>query len=115
VTGLICIAAGVAVFAWPNITRDVIRYAIAVWAIAFGLFIAVVAFALPTRGLGTFLLAFCGLVTIGIGVLLILYPSMGVTAALIIVGVYALLMGLLLLAIGIATLAVKRRLKPRAT
>lgn len=100
VGSLVAIAAGVITLAWPSATGLVVIYIVAVWAIATGVIEIAAAFSFPVRDWAVWLLATGGLVSIIIGILFILFPGDGVVGLAWLIGLYALFVGLLHLAIG---------------
>ena len=99
--GLVSIAAGVLTFAWPEITAMVLLYVIAVWAIATGVAEMAAAFALRGAGGGEWLLGLAGVSSIGFGFLLAWRPGTGALAVVWLIGGYAMLFGVLLVALGL--------------
>jgi uncharacterized membrane protein HdeD (DUF308 family) len=93
--GLAGIAAGAIAFLWPRITAVALVYLIAFWAIARGIFEIVSAVQLRREIENEWLLGLAGLLSIGFGVLLALWPGPGLLAILWIIGVYAIVLGVL--------------------
>ena len=93
--GLLSIAVGVVALIWPGITALAFLYLIAAWAILIGVAELVAPLAFPMsfgRGL---LLVFGGLVSIVFGILIAAQPSSGLLAVVWLIGVYAILMGIM--------------------
>jgi uncharacterized membrane protein HdeD (DUF308 family) len=95
VEGLVGIAVGVAVFVWPDLSALGLLYAIAGWAIAFGLFEIVQAFVLPFGGSRSLLFALGGLLSIGFGVIMFAHPGAGAVALLALIAAFALVVGVM--------------------
>jgi len=93
--GLAGIAAGVIAFLWPRITAVALVYLIAFWAIARGIFEIISAVQLRREIENEWLLGLAGLLSIGFGVLLALWPGPGLLAILWIIGIYAIVLGVL--------------------
>lgn len=93
--GLVGIAAGVLTFAWPAITALVLLYLIAGWAIVTGIFEIVAAFSgrLPVGVEWT--LALAGILSVLFGVILGILPGVGLLSLVWVIGVYAIVFGIL--------------------
>lgn len=98
--GLAGIAAGVVAFLWPRITAVVLLYLIAVWAIVRGIFEIIFAIQLRREIENEWLLGIAGLLSIAFGVLLAIWPGPGLLAILWIIGIYAIVLGVLQLFLG---------------
>jgi uncharacterized membrane protein HdeD (DUF308 family) len=110
VEGIAGIAAGIVSFVWPGITALVLLYLIAAWAIATGVLEVVVAIWLRRELRGEWLLALVGVVSVLLGVFLVLRPSEGAVAVVWALGLYALVFGLALVALGLRLRQLGRRL-----
>lgn len=99
--GLVGIAAGVATFAWPVVTAVVLLNVIAVWAILTGIAGISVAIWLRRVISGEWLLATSGVLSIGLGVLLLARPEAGALAVVGFIGAYAIVSGTLLIGLGV--------------
>ncbi|MBV8256623.1 MAG: DUF308 domain-containing protein [Actinobacteria bacterium] len=91
---LICLAAGVAVLVWPNLSAVGLLYAIAALAIAFGVAQMGAAFALPISGGRSLLLLLSGMITAAFGVVMFAKPGAGAIALLALIGAFALVSGI---------------------
>ncbi len=98
--GLCGIAAGIVAFAWPGLTAVALIYLIAAWAIVTGVFQIVAAVQLRRYIAGEWMLALGGVVSILLGALLFAFPVAGLVVWAWMVGAYALLFGILMLALG---------------
>ena len=98
--GIVSIAAGGVAMFWPGITALLLLVVIAVWAIVTG--VAEIAAAIELRRVvrGEWLLAVSGLLSIAFGALLLAFPGTGALAIVWAIGAYAVVFGVLLVALG---------------
>jgi len=99
--GLAGIAAGIVTFAWPAITALTLVYVIAAWALITGVFEIAAAVRLRKVLPGEWLLALSGFASLILGILMIAVPLAGALAIAFWVGIYALVFGALLVALGL--------------
>jgi uncharacterized membrane protein HdeD (DUF308 family) len=99
--GVVGIAAGIMTFAWPTITAVVLVILIGWWALITGIFEIVAAVRLRNVIRGEWLLALSGILSLLVGVLLVIYPVAGAVSVVWVIGAYALVFGVLLVALGI--------------
>src|SRR4029453_3509009 len=98
--GVAGVAVGVLTFIWPEITTLVLLYLIAVWAIATGV-LEVVPAVMLRRGLrGEWLLAAGGIISVLFGLFLVIRPGDGAIAVAWLIGLYAIIFGIALIALG---------------
>ncbi len=97
--GLVSIAAGVIAFVMPGVTALAALMLIAAWAIVSGIMEIVAAVRLRKVIRHEWLLAFAGICSVALGVLLLLQPGVGVLALIWWLGSFAILFGVLLLAL----------------
>lgn len=95
------VAAGVLTFVWPAMTAFLLLYLIAAWAIITGVFEVVAAVRLRREIAGEWMLALSGIASVAFGVLLVVYPSSGALVVVWVIGLYALLFGVLLVGLGL--------------
>jgi uncharacterized membrane protein HdeD (DUF308 family) len=95
VVGIISLIAGVLTFAWPGVTAVALLACIAVWAIVRGIVEIYAAIRLRALIDNEFLLILGGLCSILFGVIMIARPGAGALAVLWIIGVYAIIFGVL--------------------
>jgi uncharacterized membrane protein HdeD (DUF308 family) len=98
--GLVGIGAAIATVAWPNITALVLLVTIGVWAIMTG--VAEIAAAIELRRVirHEWLLGLSGLLSIAFGAFVLVSPSAGALAVLWMIGTYAVVFGVVLVALG---------------
>jgi uncharacterized membrane protein HdeD (DUF308 family) len=97
--GISGIAAGIIAFVWTGITALALVYLIAAWAIVTGIFEIAAAVRLRQMIEGEWLLGLSGVLSILLGVLFAARPDAAAVAWVWVIGVYALLFGILLLAL----------------
>ncbi|MBX3055248.1 MAG: HdeD family acid-resistance protein [Anaerolineae bacterium] len=97
--GILGIAVGVATFFYPGITAQALVFLIGLWAILTGIFEVIAGFELPLKR--DWLLTIAGGVSIIFGVLVFAYPASGALAVVWMIGIYALVHGVTMLAFGI--------------
>ena len=98
VVGILGIVVGIVAFLWPGITAFVLLFLIAAWAIVTGIIEMVAAFTLPLGTRREWLLGLAGLASVIFGVLLAIWPRVGLVAVVWLIGIYAIVYGILLLA-----------------
>lgn len=99
--GLLGVAAGVVTFLWPVMTTFVLLTVIAIWAIVTGIATVVAAIGLRKEIVGEWRLVLSGLLSVAFGVILFAAPAVGALAMVIWIGAYALVTGVLLVALGV--------------
>ena len=99
--GISGVAAGVLTFIWPALTALILLYLIAAWAVVTGLFEIVAAVRLRKEITGEWMLGLGGIASIAFGVLLVINPGTGALAVSWLIGLYAMLFGILLLGVGL--------------
>jgi len=110
--GIIGIGAGIATFAWPQMTALVLLSVIAIWAVLTGIAEISVAIVLRRQISGEWLLATSGVLSIGFGVLLLARPLRGALAVGGVIGGYAIVFGTLLIALGVQLNRLRRHHGP---
>src|SRR5262249_54331370 len=93
--GLLGIAVGILTFAWPGITALVLLLFIAGWAIATGILQIVGAIRLRKEIDNEWLLIASGVLSVIFGLILVAQPGTGALALLYVIGIYAILYGIL--------------------
>lgn len=99
--GIAGVVVAVLTFVWPDITTLALLYVIAFWAIVTGVLEVVVAVALRRELRGEWLLAASGVVSVLFGLFLVVRPGDGAVAVVWLIGVYAIVFGAALIALGL--------------
>jgi uncharacterized membrane protein HdeD (DUF308 family) len=97
VGGLCGVAIGVMTFLWPAITALVLLYLIASWAMVIGIFEIAAAFSGWLPGAYKWSLALAGILSVLFGLFLALRPGVGLLSLVWLIGIYAVVCGVLLL------------------
>jgi uncharacterized membrane protein HdeD (DUF308 family) len=98
--GLVDIVAGVIAFALPAAAALALLYLVSVWSIITGLFRIAAAIRLRRQIRGEWLLILNGLLSVLFGIALVVFPAVGLVTVVWIIGAYAVLFGILLVALG---------------
>ena len=101
VVGILGIAAGILTFIWPGMTAIVLLAFIAAWSLVMGIFQIIAAVRLRKSIENEWLLGLSGLLSVIFGVLMLINPGAGALAVIWVIGAYAVLFGVLLIALGI--------------
>jgi uncharacterized membrane protein HdeD (DUF308 family) len=99
--GIAGIAAGIITFVYPGVTAIVLLYVIAWWAVITGVLEILAAVRLRKQTTGEWWLAASGALSIILGVLLVAAPGAGALALVLWIGAYAVVSGVLLIALGV--------------
>ena len=92
--GLLGIAVGVLVFAWPGISALTLLYVIGAYAVAFGVLFVGASFWLPLDRRDTAAMILTGLVAIVFGIVIFAEPGAGALAVLGLIAAFALVTGI---------------------
>lgn len=98
--GVVGIAAGLVAIAWPAITALALVYVIAAWALLTGILELAVAIRLRKHVGGEWFLVLGGIASVAFGLVLMIAPLAGALVITLWVGVYALIFGILMVALG---------------
>jgi uncharacterized membrane protein HdeD (DUF308 family) len=101
IVGLLGIAVGILTFAWPGVTALVLLLFIAGWAIATGIVQIVGAIKLRKEIDNEWLLIAGGVLSVLFGLILAVQPGAGALALIYVIGFFAILHGLLLIALAL--------------
>ena len=113
IVGILGIAAGIVTFLWPGMTALVLLLFIASWAVLMGVFQIAAAVRLRKHIEHEWLLALSGVVSILFGVrLMFLQPVVGALAVVWLIGGFAILFGILLIALGFRLKGLANRVAP---
>lgn len=99
VEGIAGIAAGLLTFLWPALTAVVLVYLIGVWAIVTGVLKIIAAIHLRRQIPGEWVLVLNGIFTTLFGVLVVVWPPVGLLTIVWWIGFYAIVRGALFLAL----------------
>jgi uncharacterized membrane protein HdeD (DUF308 family) len=99
IAGIASIAAGVVTFMWPGMTSIVLLMFIGAWAIVVGSMQIWGAFQLRKEIDNEWLLGLSGLLSVAFGVVMFMRPNAGALATLWVIGAYAVVVGLLFMAL----------------
>jgi uncharacterized membrane protein HdeD (DUF308 family) len=97
--GLAGIAAGIIAFVLPELSALALLYVIAAWAIVTGIAEVVAAYQLREEIRGEWLLALSGAVSFVFGLFIALFPGPGALAVVWLIAAYAIVSGVILLAL----------------
>jgi uncharacterized membrane protein HdeD (DUF308 family) len=112
--GLSGVAIGIITFLWPGVTAFALLYLIAAWAFVTGIFEIAAAIRLRREIRGEWVLALIGVASIVFAVLVVLFPGEGAVAIVWAIGAYAVVFGILLVALGLRLRRVHGELDRRA-
>ena len=97
--GILGILAGVVALVWPGIAALAFLYLLAAWAILTGILELVAPLSFPMRGGRAVLMVLAGLLSIVFGVLIAAQPASGLLAVVWLIGVYAIVFGVMFIAV----------------
>ena len=109
VAGLLSLAAGIAAFLWPGLTAVALLLLVAAWAIVRGVLEIVAAIRLRDMIDDEWRLVLAGSVSVLFGLLLLVWPGAGILALVWLIGVGALVRGILLAMLGLRLRSAGRR------
>ncbi len=98
--GIFSLALGLITFVWPGITGLVLFMLVVVWALVTG--VLEIAAAVQLRQIldNEWLLAFSGALSIFLGIAMLVWPGASVIALAWLIGIYAIVFGITLIALG---------------
>lgn len=91
--GIVSVAAGIVSFVWPGITALALLFVIAAWALVSGVAEIIFALSWPDTLAHPWLAALSGALSVVFGILLVVWPRSGVIALTWLVGIYAIVYG----------------------
>lgn len=95
--GIVGILIGILTFRWPGVTTFVLLAFIAAWAIITGISEIFEAIELRRVIHNEWAMILSGVASVLFGLILIIFPASGILALIVVVGIYAIIFGLLLL------------------
>jgi uncharacterized membrane protein HdeD (DUF308 family) len=98
--GVLGIAAGIVVFIWPVITAVVLLLVVAAWSVVIGIFQIIAAIQLRREITDEWYLALGGTVSVLFGIYVFINPGAGAFALVWLIGLYAFVFGIALIAVG---------------
>lgn len=101
IEGLVGVGVGIAVFLVPDLTARALLLFIALWAMTIGAFKIISSIELRSQMEGLWMLALSGILSILFGVFLLAFPAEGALAFVLIIGMYSIIAGSLLIALGL--------------
>ena len=93
--GIVGILAGVVALVWPGITALAFLYLLAAWAIITGILEFIAPLSFPMSGGRAVLMVLAGVVSVVFGVLIAFQPASGLLAVVWLIGIYAIVIGVL--------------------
>ena len=93
VEGVLGVFAGLFTFFWPGMTALVLLYVIALWAIVTGVLKVIMAISLRREIENEWLMILSGVLSVLFGMLLAVLPSVGLLSLVWLIGIYALMFG----------------------
>ncbi len=110
IEGVVGIGAGLVAFVWPGLTALTLLWVIAFWAIVTGVFAIVTAVRLRREVSGELLYILAGLASVALGVLMLARPLAGALSLVWLIGLYAIVAGVLFIGASIRLHGVKHRI-----
>lgn len=100
VEGVAGLVAGALAFVWPAITAAVLLFLVAAWAIFTGAMELIAAIRLRESITGEIWLGLAGLLSVAFGLILLIFPGLGLLSVLWLVATFAIIFGASLLLLG---------------
>ncbi len=114
VLGLLGIAAGIVALVWPGLAAITLIWVFAFWAIVAGILQVSAAIRLRREVQGEWMWILSGILTVGLGVLLLLYPGAGALSVTWLIGTLAAAWGILLVMLALRLKGLETRVRPAA-
>lgn len=111
--GIAGIVIGIVTFVWPDITALALLFIIAAWAIVLGILQVVAAVQLRNVMEGEWALGLAGIASVVFGVIIALFPGEGAIAVVWALGAFAILFGMLLIALAFQLRALHQGMQQR--
>ena len=93
--GILGIIIGIVAFIHPGFTALVLLYVVAIWAVVTGIMEIATAFAIRGFAAREWALGLAGVLSIIFGIVLFIFPGAGILSILWLVGIYAIIFGIL--------------------
>jgi uncharacterized membrane protein HdeD (DUF308 family) len=101
IEGIVSLAAGIFVLLWPEISLVIMLYIVAIWAILTGIFEFIASMTASWAAPGKVFLGTTGVLSIILGVMVVIYPTFSLAAITWLLGIYALVIGVSLIFMGL--------------
>ena len=98
--GVLSVLAGLVVFFWPGMTALVLLFLISAWAILTGLLKVIMAIAFRRKVENAWLMGLSGVISVLFGVVLAVLPGAALLSLVWLLGIYALILGVVLIVLG---------------
>jgi len=112
VLGLLGIGAGIVALVWPGLAAITLIWVFAFWAIVAGILQVSAAIRLRREVQGEWMWILSGILTVGLGVLLLLYPGAGALSVTWLIGTLAVAWGILLVMLALRLKGLETRMRP---
>jgi uncharacterized membrane protein HdeD (DUF308 family) len=99
--GIAGVLIGAITFIWPGVTTLVLLALISAWAVVTGVLQVLAAIRLRREIHGEWLLALGGVLSVLFGIALVVWPASGALALVVLIGAYAVVFGVVLIALGL--------------
>lgn len=109
--GFVCVVIGIIIFVWPVITAVVLLFLIAIWAIVTGILEIIAAVQIRESASDEWLLIIGGILSFIFGIILLACPALGLLAVIWIIGIYAIIFGVLLFALAFVVKGWQKEIK----
>jgi uncharacterized membrane protein HdeD (DUF308 family) len=107
--GVLGLGVGICTFIYPGITAVALLYLIAAWAVVRGVFEIVTAIQLRKEISNEWMLIIAGVLSVLFGAALVANPAAGALAVVWIIGAYAFIFGLMMIALAFRLRGLSRR------
>jgi uncharacterized membrane protein HdeD (DUF308 family) len=103
------IVAGLVALSWPSISALALLYVVAIWAVLTGVLEILAAVALRHEIEGEWILFLVGVLSVALGVTMAFLPGVGLLSLVWLVGLYALVVGVAMIALAFKVRRLRRR------
>lgn len=112
ILGLLGIGAGIVALVWPGLAAITLIWIFAFWAIVAGILQVSAAIRLRREVQGEWMWILSGILTVGLGVVLLLYPGAGALSVTWLIGTLAVAWGILLVMLALKLKGLETRMRP---